>query len=270
MTITRRLWGALLFLVFSAQVAGAQDVYNFYFQKKKPTESQDSFPQTTPSDGEYGTELVEIDDGDLPATSKKRSGEKYYKRVYVQKAEKTGEAKERVGKVRADLDNENDVDESERAWQVKLGIGSLIVDNHFNTPMSSFQLQQRTYGLGAAYHMSRYFEVNGELHLPNGEAEANGSTFIGNYNADPQLTIGLGATPIHLDVFGREFLAIGIDGGVAIGNESMGMGNSTRVYLGPRLSMNLSDDFSLIYAYRSNVSGDSEFSTNSFTLAYKW
>ena len=60
---------------------------------------------------------------------------------------------------------------------------------------------------------------------------------------DPQASIGLGATPIHLNVFGGEFLEIGIDGGVALGNrDNMGTGTG-RIYLGPRLAMNFSRNF---------------------------
>ncbi len=271
MTFTKKLWIALGAVASLSGPAQAQDVYNFYFQKKGKQEAEKQKPQAQQDDGEeeYVEEVMKVDDDVLLVPDNWTPAGQRYRKVYIKKP-KMIEVEGANQQVVAAEPEVKTKDTSGRGWQAKLGIGSVVVGNHFNTPFAQYQLTQKTYVLGATYHMSRYFQVNSELHLPNGEAEANGSTLIGNYHMDPQFAIGLGATPIHLNVFGGEFLAIGVDGGVATGNESGLDRSSNRVYLGPRLSMSFSDTFSLIYSYRKNISGEGEFSTNSLALAYKW
>ncbi len=271
MTFIRKLWIAMAALALLSGPAQAQDVYNFYFQKKGTgkTEKQVPQPPQEDSEDEYVEEVMEVGDDVLLVPDNWKPAGKRYRKVLVKKPKRIEEV-ESTNQVATIQPEVKSKDKSGRGWQAKLGIGSVVVGNHFNTPFAQYQLTQKTYVLGATYHMSKYFQVNSELHLPNGDAEANGSTIFGNYHMDPQFAIGLGATPIHLNVFGGEFLAIGVDGGVAVGNESGLDRSSNRVYLGPRLAMSFSDNFSLIYAYRKNISGEGEFSTNSLALAYKW
>lgn len=273
MTLAFRFLIAISIVAAIAGSAQAQDVYNFYFQKKgKPAVEKPAEPPQPEKEEEeeYVEEIMEVDSDVLLVPDDWKPHQKRYKKVYVKKPKKVYVAQEKVSSVSADSDEPRGKKRDGRGWEGKLGIGSVIAANHFNTPFGGYELTQSTYVLGATYHMSKYFEVNSELHLPNGEAEANGNTWYGDYHADPQFSIGLGVTPIHLNVFGGEFLAIGIDGGVTVGNESSLDQSSNRVYLGPRLSMNFSDSFSLVYTHRANISGDSDFSTNSLALAYRW
>ncbi len=272
MTLAMRLWIAIIFVVAAAGSASAQDTYNFYFQKKGKAVEKPAEPEPEPEEKveeEFVEEVMEVDSDVLLVPDDWKPHQKRYKKVYVRKPKKVY-VREPKTEIKAEMEEPKRKSKVGRGWQAKLGIGQVIVDNHFNTPFGGYELAQKTYVLGATYHMSKYFEVNGELHLPNGEAEADGSIFYGNYHTDPQFSIGLGATPIHLNVFGGEFLAIGVDGGVSVGNEGSLDQSSNRVYLGPRISMNFSESFSMIYAYRENISGDSDFSTSSFALAYKW
>lgn len=271
MKLAIRFWFAIILVVATTSLASAQDVYNFYFQKKgKPAVEQPAPVAQEEEKEEYVEEVLEVDDDVLLVPDDWKPHQKRYKKVYVKKPEKVYVA-ETQNAVSTELEDEKPKKKKDdRGWQAKLGIGNVRVQNHFNTPFSAYELSQSTYVLGATYRMSKYFEVNGELHLPNGDAEVQDYSIMGNYNAEPQFSIGLGATPIHLNVFGGEFLAIGIDGGVSVGNKNSYDGSNSYIYLGPRLAMNFSESFSLMYTFRRNVSGENDFSTAALALAYRW
>ncbi len=257
----------LTFLLIGSLSLGAhaEDVYNFYFQKSPKKKAEVEPPQEENS--EMVEEVVEVDHDVLLVPDNWQPAQKRYKKVYVKKTEKVyvSESNEVSTEV-----EEPKKKRKERGWSMKLGIGSVNVDQHYNTPYGWGNLQQKTYVVGSSYHMSRYFEVNAELHLPNGDAEEDTYSYGGNYNLDPQFTIGLGATPIHLNVFGGEFLAIGVDGGVTVGNRDSYSDSTSRIYLGPRVEMNFGEKFGLIYSYKNAINSDADFNMHSLALNYRF
>ena len=114
---------------------------------------------------------------------------------------------------------------------------------------------------------SKYFDVHMELQVPDGDAEGG---FYGREKLDPQMAIGLGVTPIHLKLFGRESLALGLEGGVGFGNSPYYGGESRQTYLGPRITLLLTEKLGLVYTYKSNMGGESAFRMRSLAVSYRW
>lgn len=262
----------------------AEDVYNFYFQKSpkgKKLEEKSEEAKSVPvaEEENYVEEIMEVDDDVLLVPDNWRPAGQRYKKVYVRKPKTVYVEKKQESSISTKVE-EPKKERNYRGWSASLGIGSMKAeyDGSYGMWPSRESVSQKTYVLGAVYHMSKYFEVNGELHLPNGDTEgdltssyeANNVSMNSGRELRPQGFIGLGVTPIHLKVFGSEFLAIGVDGGVGIGNSNIGEDSSSRVYLGPRLAMNFSDHFSLKYSAKFAVNTDYDFDTYSLSLVYRW
>jgi hypothetical protein len=238
------LFVALIFSMLCVQ-AQAEDVYNFYFQKK-------SKPAIEKIEEVKKEAVIPEPPFDEPEPLKQNT-------------------------VQTKVDEVKPV-EKDKEWAIRFGIGSMNFGNMYR-PFGSGavyqgQLAQRAYAIGGAYVISRYFEINGELQVPRGESETDISIWWhNNYDTPdlaPQLTIGLGVTPLHLKFFGGDFLAIGVDAGVAIGNPNEISGNSIRSYLGPRLTVNFSEQWSVSYAYRAGIESGDDFNMSSLAVGYTW
>jgi hypothetical protein len=235
------LFVALIFSMLCVQ-AQAEDVYNFYFQKK-------SKPAIEKIEEVKKEAVIPEPPFDEPEPLKQNT-------------------------VQTKVDEVKPV-EKDKEWAIRFGIGSMnfgnILQNAVFDGPSWASVGQRTYAIGGAYVISRYFEINGELQLPRGESEINYSSMWLNStpDLDAQLAIGLGVTPLHLKFFGGDFLAIGLDAGVAIGNRNLN-GDSTRTYLGPRLTVNFSEKWSLSYAYRAGIESGDDFNMSSLAVGYTW
>jgi hypothetical protein len=109
-------------------------------------------------------------------------------------------------------------------------------------------------GVGIRRNINRYFAVEGGLsYTPNDSEELivhSRELKDDNLGAIPNLSGFAGAvvTPLKLNLFGHEFIELSAIGGAMTYNEPHDVkGSATNVagYLGPRLALNLSNDFGL-------------------------
>ncbi len=270
-TIKMKTIGVVLFsCLLMTQGAQAEDVYNFYFQKSGD-KKQDELPNNEQAVliEEPREEIVEVPNDVLLVPDNWQPAQSKKKKVYVRRRdlEKSGRNEVRTSS------GDEDSDSNRSGWSVNLGVGGFSAESY--TYLG--EVTQKTYVIGARYHMSKYFDVNGEFHIANGDYEANGYSIGINDSFGPQALIGLGVTPIHLDIFGGEFLEIGVDGGVMFGDRGdlstysrqvSASGNS--LYLGPRAAVKFGDHLSMVYAYKKDLDSDTDFSVHSLSLAYRW
>lgn len=250
----------LFFLTLAAFHARGDDTYNFYFKKDpaKKVETQD------------GQKVIVVPDD---------SQKKYY--IKRKKQAPVAPVGSTVHEEKPKKENKD-----QKKWMMSLGVGSILGrDSLFG------KYKQATYAVGGRYLINRYFDINGELQLPNGDPEGgyytptyssvDMETGLSSYGGGYQTmdrrkaegSIGIGVTPIHLALFGSELIEIGVDGGVMFGQRpetATGVLSSTSsVYFGPRVGVNFNDKFSLNYSYKRDTTHD-DFSHSSLTLGYRW
>lgn len=203
----------------------ADDVYNFYFQKEGAAKTQKEIIEVPVAPEETIVEPVQA----LPKKKAKSTTpvegtvvEETVTKTVTKTVEKSAPTKREPYK---------------REWSLRLSSGNLEGETtSFNFPgdddfndfswMGTHTAQSSSIGIGVTRSFNRYFDINVELlHLDN-------SSFG---NEQIRWAIGLGATPIHINIFGRESIRLGLIGGVTGGDES-----SAVVYWGPRLEIPLS------------------------------
>lgn len=139
---------------------------------------------------------------------------------------------------------------------------------------------QPMYVLGGKYYFNRYFDVHTNLLLPRGEMSTaatayNGQEFVPvnrDSTLDFQLLLGGGVTPFHFDFLGFTFMEIGAHVGFLMGDENYLGGNSVALMWGPRIGFNFSRSFGLNIEARQELtrSGGSDIFQAALNMGYRW
>lgn len=285
--MTRTNFKILIALSLLAPAAHAEDVYNFYFQKSKKQKVEAEVVEAPEEVEEVLVEEVTVVPEDvLLIPDNWRPAQARKKRYYIKKTapepepepepEPLAQTEPKSNTNTAVVDEPKEEGRGRRGWSMAIGVGTM----KFGTANFFEQtIVQDVYAVGARYHMSRYFDVNAEVLLPSGNYEYSGydsisSYYSGNNNGgislDPQFNIGLGVTPIHLNIFGTELLEIGADGGVSVGNKYFLNGENSTVYVGPRVGINFGNHFSINYVAKLDTQNDIKYTINTISAGYRW
>lgn len=249
----------LLIIGLGLPKAQADDIYNFHFEKKENPKF------------EVSEDVLLIPDNWEPSKGKTR--------VYVRKQKVA--AQQSLGSLTATAPDIRLP--KPKSWEIKGGFGYMFFPG----------MAQNAYALSGRYFFNRYFAINSELMLPNGEAVGDGgysyyapvadeegntvgySYFEKEDKIGPQVggSIGVGAIPIHMTFLGREFLEVGFDAGVLFGRRPSNgyntSGGSSSIYLGTRFDFKFTPSWILSVAakFDTNYSG---FGHSSFAVGYRW
>ena len=263
---------AITFVFFTLRIAQAEDVYNFYFQKgsgpetviqgapgnpgqkvvKKKKKKKAEKEVIAESDEEEEDEVVEqFDDNDMPVNRSE----------YAAKPERIERG------------------EKGRRWTLRAGIGAVgsyqsneeaIGDPSTSGAGVGYSSGISSFVLGGNYHISRYFDVDGEIHFKDRE-EAEFSRFT----SEVEGSIGIGVTPFHLSLFGKETIRIGAVGGIMSNTEQLydGYGgspntrqHSAMAFIGPRIDLEIYEKLGMQLAVRMN--SREKYYNSSLALTY--
>lgn len=228
-------WMVALVFFMSMENAKADDVYNFYFQKSPDQKLDDLMSKRKAS------EENKIRSQENPEVPKKK-----YKK-----------------------------------WEANLGWGTLAGSVPAAFPLTNNQyysgewnFSQQLYVLGLKYNMSRYFEAQGSMMIPHGPLDqgTNGIVYVddGKTAVNIQLMFGVGTTPFHFDLFGLEFMELGWDLSVVLTEEKYLGGKTAALVTGPRMAVNFSKSFAVIFSLQRELDRDSSIGVSSARLAYRW
>lgn len=265
------LFIALTLAFFTFRVASAEDVYNFYFQKgsgpetviqgapgdsgqkvvkkkKKPAVAAAETDEVEDDDEQY-------DDKDLPASRSQYVAES----ADPQRGEKG------------------------RKWTLRAGVGAVgytgsglnpdyvySQDGYYNS-YDPYQSNSGigTFVVGANYHWNRYLDMDIELQFMDDE-----QTKTSNFRGPVEASWGLGVTPLHLNLFGRETIRLGAVAGVIGGTRFVDSdGNAmpaefhTGLFIGPRIEVAITDKLGVQLAARFDQSYKN-FYHSSLALTY--
>lgn len=259
--MTQTIMKVFLAFIFVSRTAHAEDVYNFYFQKNKKKEIE-VVAEAPKAEEPVQEEYIEVPHDVLLVPDNWQPANLETKKYYIKKP-----AQQESNTLSTEPEKEKE-GRSRQGWSMSVGVGTIKIASQVRYYYGLQEVSQDVYAVGARYHMSKYFDVNAEVLAPNGDYQHGSWGSLGG-SLDPQVNIGLGVTPIHLDVFGGEFFEIGFDGGVSMGNRDY-LNDSNTVYLGPRVSLNIGDHFKVTYAVKLDMDSSTEYTMNTLSVGYAW
>lgn len=180
-------------------------------------------------------------------------------------------------------------DQSYKTWELSAGLGTVsgfatpsVYDPNGNGWVSSGLYIQQMYVVAGKWNLSRFFDFHGALGLASGPTEHT-SRYIQvqegadvpdeiSSNMESLLKVGFGTTPFHFDFMGYDFLELGWDVSLFMGDKNYLGGNSSVLLWGPRGAINFSRSVALILSQQFEMLKDSgaSFDSISAQLAYRW
>lgn len=237
-------------LILSGSVARAQDVYNFYFQKT-----------------DHANEMVQVKNGEPVAATKAsapKAGETASTSATASVSTSDAAAPETTTNVATNVAAKNSsMTEKKDYW--RFGFGFARLTDHVRIG------QSKVYALSVDYGLNRYFAL--ESQLVGGTVYAYDTGSFGASSTAFAGSLGLKATPVHIDLFGWDFIDLSISGGAmtSMGSNQSPNENTLKIvpYVGGEVAVNVAKNISLALNGKFE-SGDDQFGQAVFMAAYKF
>lgn len=227
--------------VFAQQYSSGNDTYNFYFQKAPgpATVIQGSGAQQPPP-----TNVIK--EGEVVQTAPTAVSN-----PVAQSLTPAPTATEQAN--------------AAKKWSIYGGYGSIV-----SNPSSHQYINARGYSFGLTYNVSKYFGAGvsatyaGNVEFTNALSKKRTSP----WDTSAQIVV----TPIHMQLFGYDFISIGAVGGVMTAANDLEYKSDNEIeekkhvvaFLGPRVTMNINPTVGVIGEWRFQA-GDSLEKNSQFT-----
>lgn len=217
---------------FAQQYNAGNDTYNFYFQKAPG-------PQTVVQGGQaqQPQPTTVIKDGEVVQSAPSPVAQPQP----IQQA-----AAQNAAPVQTVAEQAN----ANRTWNLYGGIGSV----YHETGSAGGGYSAKGYSIGLGYNVSKYFGLDATAIWADkaSHTQATNSSFQRNNAWDGSL--GVVVTPVHIQLFGYDFIQLSALGGLksftksvgSSGGDSLTEVKSAVAYLGPRITVNINPNFGVI------------------------
>jgi hypothetical protein len=218
--VKTKVYTVLIAFTFTTQIANAQDVYNFYFQKT-----------------DHANEMVQVKNGDplaAPKSSTTVVDPSTGETKTVAPALKPAEAASVATAVAAPSSK----DEKKNFWRLEMGLAAFT--DHEKQVMQA-------YGSRLEYGFNKYFGIEGQIvgGKPFNMTDNSQDGYNSNYFAG---ALGLKLTPIHVQLFGWDFIEFSaLAGAMSATGRDWDSRHQFRLapYVGAAVAVNITDRLSV-------------------------